>query len=126
MGIGVAAKYSLSDAFALKARVLAELMGGVTPKSGDKAKYPTFIVFEVQPAYSISDRVTIFADIGLNMATHKNYDKARVGIHFNPYVQIGNEWGPSFFGGFKLWTEPKQGDKTPVNWAVPIALNVAF
>jgi hypothetical protein len=64
-------------------------LGGTTPKSGDKQKAPTQIVFEVQPAYSISDSVTIFADIGLNMMTHEDLDKAYVGFHFNPYVSVG-------------------------------------
>jgi hypothetical protein len=133
MGIGLAAKYQINDQFGLKARVLAELMGGTTPKSGDKVKDPTNIIFDILPFFSISDRVTIFADIGINMATHADWDNSLFGFHFNPYVQVGNEWGPSFFAGIKVWTKGRADgdynfvdDKGVIRFAVPIALSVSL
>jgi hypothetical protein len=94
----------------------------------------------VLPFFSINDSVTIFADIGLNIVGQSKYNGNKVadsgfGWHFNPYVQIGNEWGPSFFAGIKLYSSPTWGgtlatsfptNKAIINWSVPIALNVSF
>jgi hypothetical protein len=141
MSIGVAAKYNISDSFGLKARVLAELAGSAKTVGYVAYKDPLQLIFQVLPFFSINDSVTIFADIGLNIVGQSKYDGNKLadsgfGWHFNPYVQIGNEWGPSFFAGIKLWSTPTWGadvagfvtptNKAIINWSVPIALNVSF
>jgi hypothetical protein len=145
IAFGLGMKFSATDSFGIKARLLAEAGGSSkTDLSGDIAiKDPFALIFEVIPFFSVSDSVTIFADIGLNMVGAFKYDgetvaESGVGFHFNPYVQIGNEWGPSFFVGVKVWASPSwvlategtipyvKADKTIINFAVPIALNVSF
>jgi hypothetical protein len=142
IAFGVAAKYSISDAFGLKARVLAEFMGNWKMDGVDKPlNDPIALIAEVLPFFAINDSMTVFADIGINMVGATKYDGNKVadsgvGFHFNPYVQIGSEWGPSFFAGIKVWTTPtwdlfSTGDsiktnKNVIKFAVPIALNVAF
>jgi hypothetical protein len=88
---------------------------------------PFGIIFDVLPYYAISDSFTVFADIGINMMSPKGGDSI-LGFHFNPYIQIGNEWGPSFFAGVKVYTKGKDymTDKTPIYFAVPIGLEVSF
>jgi hypothetical protein len=153
VAVGLAAKYNVSDAFGLKARVMASF-GGKSWVGGDDMEIPNpawdpddedseepetitipgvgafgdnpfNLIFEVLPFFSISDSMTVFADIGINMGMPKGGDSV-IGFHFNPYIQVGNEWGPSFFAGVKVWTTGKAGDKTPVNFAIPIALHVSF
>jgi hypothetical protein len=144
LAIGVAAKYNINDQFGLKARVLAEFMGNTKIEGMDPAlKDPIALIFDVLPFFSLSDSVTIFADIGINMVGATKYDgdtmaDSGLGFHFNPYVQIGNEWGPSFFAGIKVWTQAAwvpatsgtvpfvKADKTIINWEVPIALHIGF
>jgi hypothetical protein len=143
LAIGLAAKYTVSDAFGLKTRVVAEFMGSLkSDASGDKPYNDPFaLIFDILPFFSVSDSVTVFADIGINMVGATKYDgdvvaESGLSFHVNPYVQIGNEWGPSFFAGFKLWTNPAwvmdnkgvfvKADKTIINWEVPIAIAVSF
>jgi hypothetical protein len=61
-----------------------------------------------------------------------------MGWHFNPYLQIGEEWGAKFLAGIKVWSAGKtpaslgeDGAVIPaqdaiINWAVPIAIIVSF
>jgi hypothetical protein len=88
---------------------------------------PFGIIFDVLPYYAISDSFTVYADIGINMSSPKGGDSL-FGFHFNPYVQVGNEWGPAFFAGVKIWTKGKDymTDKTPIYFSVPIGLEVSF
>ncbi|MDR0320958.1 MAG: hypothetical protein LBI28_05595 [Treponema sp.] len=156
IGIGLAAKYAINDAFGIKARVLAkfggkyyqsfseddftedelaalEIYAGILgidldeylARMGGLVDNPFGIIFDVLPYYAISDSFTVFADIGINMMAPKGGDSV-LGFHFNPYIQIGQEWGPSFFAGVKVWTNGKVGDKTPINFAIPIGLEVSF
>jgi hypothetical protein len=66
-----------------------------------------------------------------------------MGWHFNPYLQIGEEWGAKFLAGIKVWSagktpaslgEPDEngiptiipGQDAIIHWAVPIAIIVSF
>jgi hypothetical protein len=133
LAFGVAAKFNVNDAFGIKARVLAEFMGSTTAEAGGisvKTSTPFEMIFEVLPFFAINDSVTIYADIGMNFVGAPDYPGAEstLGWHFNPYVGVGQEWGPTFFAGFKLWADGSKvdADKSAMNWAVPIALNVSF
>jgi hypothetical protein len=150
IAVGLAAKYMVSDAFGLKARLMTKFGGkswweetieednpfydpddeDMGPEKfevtyGGLVENPFGVIFDILPFFAISDSVTIFADIGINMMAPSGGDSV-IGFHFNPYVQIGQEWGPSFFAGVKVWTKGKQGDKTPIFFAVPIAVSVSF
>jgi hypothetical protein len=125
ISIGLAAKYAINDAFGIKARTMASL--------GGKA-YGTSIggfglILDVLPYYAISDSVTVSADIGINMYSPKSGD-SMLTFHFNPYVQVGNEWGPAFFAGVKMYSGKKGAggdpDKSPIYFSVPIGLEVSF
>jgi hypothetical protein len=153
IAIGIAAKYSVSDQFWLKARVMAKFGGKsawsvatewtdeddntVNIKPDDMEGWeesdwmtgagdnPFGLIFDIQPSYAINDSVTVSADIGINMLAPKGGDSV-IGFHFNPYVQVGQEWGPSFLAGFQVYTKGKAGDKTPIYFALPIGLEVSF
>jgi len=118
LGAGIGAKVDITDAFGLKARV-------VTSFAGDDK---TFSLFgDVLPYFGISDNLKIFASLGLGMGKHKDADKANIGFHLNPYVWVGQEWGPSFWAGFKLLANKEGGaDKAAIAWEIPIALGVSF
>jgi hypothetical protein len=50
-----------------------------------------------------------------------------MGWHFNPYLEVGAEWGPKFLFGVKVWSPFKKGnDDAIINWAVPVALHLSF
>jgi opacity protein-like surface antigen len=122
VAIGLAAKYSISDAFSIKARVLALFAGK------DKgSKNPFDLMFEVQPGFAINDNVKVFAALGLNMMLPDGGDTI-IGWHLNPYLWIGQEWGPSFFAGIKLYNDvsSRTTKSSVIKFAVPIGLNIGF
>ena len=118
LAIGVGAKVDITDAFGLKARV-------VTSFAGDDDTFS--LLGDVLPYFAVNDNLKILASLGLGMGKVKDGDGASIGFHVNPYVWIGQEWGPSFWAGFKLWGEKKAGaDEAAINWAIPIAIGVSF
>jgi hypothetical protein len=118
MGVGLGVKYA-SDAFGVKLRVGATLAGE------DKA---TNILADVLPYFSLGDNLTAFVSVGIAMFTPDQGD-GYMAWHFNPYLQVGEEWGAKFLVGVKVDGSDKKGDDgkdAPVNWSVPIALSVSF
>jgi hypothetical protein len=65
--------------------------------------------------------------LGLTMVSPDGGD-AIIGFHFNPYLQVGQEWGPTFYAGVKVYTFGKWdgADKAIINFEVPICLQVSF
>jgi hypothetical protein len=109
MGAGV--KF-VSGGFGMKVRALAGLAGD------DEI---THIRSDVLPYFIISDSFRAYISAGLGVALH---DKdTMLDLHFNPYIEIGQEWGPKFLAGLKIYTE---GDRDRTLWAVPIGLEVSF
>jgi len=134
IGIGLGLKYS-ADAFGIKFRTVLSLPGTDSD--------PFKVLADVLPYYTIADNVTVFGSIGLGIRAPSESEKDNAskagatapesvtGWHFNPYIQIGEEWGAKFLAGFKLWSDgqktgPKKDEAAIVNWAVPIALIVSF
>jgi len=117
MGIGVGLKYA-TDAFGVKARLAATMAGE------DKA---TRILADVMPYFSLGDNLTAFVSVGIGMTAPDSGDTV-FGWHFNPFLQIGEEWGAKFLVGVKVWSagEYAPGVDSVTNWAVPIALMVNF
>jgi hypothetical protein len=129
--------------FGVKFRAVASF-GGNVANDGDKIKDPFGVSFDLLPYFAISDNVCIFLSFGLNMMMPAdNEDLTGVkkgdsvtGFHINPYLQVGPEWGPSFWVGFKLATSgdkvlnsDKDGpgdDNSKIVWSVPIAIQVSF
>jgi opacity protein-like surface antigen len=104
--IGVALKYGFSDSFALKFRALASLFDD-----------DIGILVDVMPVIGINENMTACISVGAaNRGDVTNF-------HFNPFLWIGQEWGPSFWAGIKVWTVDN-GDS--INWSIPIGIGVGF
>jgi len=134
VAIGAGFKFA-SDSFGLKARVGAFLGGKFTPAKGDAFEEPLKLLFDIVPFFPIGDNATLFIAAGIGMQEAQTADKhgskadAVFGWHLNPFIQIGEEWGPKFLAGIKLWSidsEKDAKDKTYLKWAIPIAINVGF
>jgi hypothetical protein len=123
-GLGV--KFA-TDVFGVKFRAQGTFAGGVTPDGGDRIKDPFVLDLDVLPYYVMNENMSIFLSAGLKMTVPDEGDSV-VGFHINPYIQVGPEWGPSFWAGFRLWTDGDKDpdDKTIMNWAIPIGLTVSF
>ena len=113
MGVGVGVKYA-TDAFGLKFRLIAKMAGG------DKA---TKILADVLPNFSLGDNLTAFISVGIGMNMPDGEDSV-LGWHFNPYLQVGEEWGAKFLVGIKV--SSSGGDDAITKWSIPIALSVGF
>jgi hypothetical protein len=136
--IGLAAKMDVTDSFGFKARILAELGGEVKPEKGDSIKDPFILGLDLLPYIGLSDNMKLFIGLGLTMVDFpkvEGQDKpdSLIGWHFNPYLQVGAEWGPTFYVGLRIWSDgvekvtPEKGDKyKTVNFEVPIGIQVSF
>ena len=120
-GLGV--KYDVNDAFGLKARVTASF-------AGDDEIFA--VLGDILPYFTVSDNLKVFASLGLTMLSPSEGD-ALIGFHVNPYVWVGQEWGPCFWAGLKIYgknapanTYAGGPDESLVNWSVPIAFGVSF
>jgi len=120
LGAGLGAKVDITDAFGLKARVVASF-------AGEDEQFG--LIGDILPYFGLNDNIKIFLSGGLGMTTHKDWDDPLINWHINPFVWIGQEWGPSFWAGFKLYGFGKGftgTDKAAIQWEVPIALGVSF
>jgi len=128
--VGLGLKYS-GGAFGVKFRTALSLPGE------DFQEFK--VLADVLPYYVVNDSLRIFVSAGLGIkAPSKNAKDFAdalgldadpvVGWRFNPYVEIGEEWGPKFLVGIKLIADgSKDGDdKAILNFSIPIALSVSF
>jgi len=125
---GLGAQYS-AGSLGVKTRIVASFAGSTkTDVSGaDPVNDPFKLLFDVLPYYGLRDDLKVFLSAGLGLATHKDWDDPFIGWHVNPYVWIGQEWGPSFWAGFKLDGNNNFGvGDGVVNWSIPIAIGVSF
>ena len=141
-GLGV--KFT-ADSFGIKARVVASFAGSSkVDYDGDAGKpdpEPLLLTADILPFFAMNDNLRIFFSAGLGITgvdKNANGDKAKdangddlkatVAWHINPYVEIGQEWGPKFLAGLRIWSDGvKSGDdKALVNWGIPLALHVGF
>jgi len=129
IAVGLGAKVDISETIGLKARVTASLGGDKEKEAGNYGA--TQILADILPYFTINDSMTAFVSVGLAMVQPDEGDAA-IGFHFNPYLQVGSEWGPKFLVGVKVWQglavdgKDSSGEDVKINWAVPIALNVSF
>ncbi|MDR2718220.1 MAG: hypothetical protein LBB89_09175 [Treponema sp.] len=124
VAVGLGAKYTM-DAFGVKFRTVVSI-----PMEEDQSMT---VLADVLPFFSINDNIAAFVSIGLGMmmppSAAPDGAESVVGWHFNPYLQVGSEWGAKFLVGIRAWsTGAKTGyDESKVtNWAVPIAMMVSF
>jgi hypothetical protein len=126
-------------------------------------KYPFSFGIDVLPYYTISDSMKAFLGLGLRMIAGQNenwrdtyaaignaqlaYEKppAIVSWFVNPYVQIGAEWGPTFYAGLRIFSygdektfvpssvantaraaTTRPDEYTPVHVEIPIGIQVSF
>jgi hypothetical protein len=116
MGVGLGLKYA-TDSFGIKLRVAATLAGD--------DKY-TRILADLQPYFSLGDNLSAFISVGIGMTQPEEGDSV-LGWHFNPYIQVGEEWGAKFLAGVKVWSAGElYGSDAITNWAIPIAIIVSF
>ena len=115
IGLGLGLKYS-ADAFGIKFRTALSLPSADTQDTGIK--------FDLLPYFAINDNITAFLNMGLGMTMPKEGD-ATIGWLVNPYVRIGDKWGPSFYAGLQIWSDGV-GDDPAVKWNVPISIMVSF
>jgi len=106
--VGVGMKFGFSDSFALKFRAVGVL-----------AEKDMTVLVDVMPIIGISDNMTAFISLGLGMYN----DLKDVDFHLNPYIQVGSEWGPSFWAGIKLMSS---GSMKKFGFAIPIAIGWSF
>jgi hypothetical protein len=129
---GLAAKFDVNDSFGLKARLLAQFAGSETKYDGaDPVKDPFVLGLDLLPYFAISDSLKAFVGLGLTMASHEDYEKAEIGWHFNPYLQIGQEWGPTFYAGIRAYSlyfdkTGEKNDKSVIHFEIPIGIQVSF
>ncbi|WP_461250938.1 hypothetical protein [Treponema sp. R8-4-B8] len=112
IGIGLGVKFA-TDAFGIKFRTAATLAGE------DKA---TRVLVDLLPYFPLGDNLAAFVSVGIGLTLLDGGD-TMFDWHFNPYLQIGEEWGAKFVVGVKAWSN-NNGEK--INWAVPIAIIVGF
>jgi hypothetical protein len=130
IAIGLAAKFDVNESFGLKARLLAKVAGNTKPDGGDQVDDPIFFGIDLLPYYAINDSLKAFFSVGLWMRNHEDWDDPSVGFHVNPYVQIGAEWGPTFYAGIRLWSDevsqlPDDVDAL-IKFEIPIGIQVSF
>jgi len=122
LAVGLGLKYAVGD-FGAKLRAAASF--------GSELNKKTNILAEVLPYYKLTDSISVYFAAGLGVEAPEEGD-AVVGFHINPYIQVGEEWGPKFLAGFKLMSDGKKGsagngdDTSKITWAVPITIQVSF
>ena len=137
LAVGLGVQYSAGD-FGVKVRGVASFAGSVkiendSGSSPDPTKIPMQVLFDVLPNYRINDNLKVFLSAGIGLIgskTDANGDKvddsSSFGFHINPYVWIGEEWGPSFWAGFKMESVKIGDGDAAVTWAIPIAMGITF
>jgi hypothetical protein len=130
VAVGLAAKFDVNDSFGFKARLLAQFMGK-TDTAGTVAKDPFILGLDLLPYIGISDNLKAYIGLGLVMVSPDVGDSI-IGFHFNPYLQVGAEWGPTFYAGVRVFSYGDKGVKdgketsAPIHFEIPIGLQVSF
>jgi hypothetical protein len=162
LGIGLAAKMDVSDTFGFKARLLARLAGSTKTGGADaEPDGPFALGLDLLPYIGLADNVKLYIGLGLVLLdypevetpdpndmtkTVKTKPDGDFGWHFNPYIQLGAEWGPTFYAGIRVYSlghdkqvDPvdaakkiKAGDTSapntysPIQFEFPIGIQVSF
>ena len=118
LGIGLAAKYDVSEQFGVKLRSIFE----IAMESGATTKARVRV--DVLPYFAVNENVTAYFDAGIYMAGKEN-----TMWHIAPYVRVGSEWGPSFYAGINANNVGQYGSNklvSGVNFAIPVGFIAKF
>jgi len=113
--LGFAIKYG-RDTWGIKFRTMFAI-----PTRSDQS---FGMLFDVLPYFVINENFRAYISAGINIASIDDVT-AGAGWHVNPYIEVGEEWGPKFGAGIKVWAESNFTSPT-VNFEIPIALIVSF
>jgi len=112
--LGVVVKYG-ADSWGIKFRSLF----GIPTRSSQSFG----MLFDVLPYFVINESFRAYVDVGMGIASIDSLS-SNAGWHVNPYIEVGEEWGPKFLAGIKVWAV---GFESPtVKFAVPVAIRVEF
>jgi hypothetical protein len=125
---GLGLKVGLSDLFQIRLRTYAGF-------GGEKAD-PFRLTADVMPYFILSDSLRAGLTIGFAMASFdKDYapytdGESIIGFNINPYIEVGQEWGPKFLAGFYLknngWKQNSGNDDAISNWGFAIGIQSSF
>jgi hypothetical protein len=121
---GLGLKAGLSDLFALKLRAYAGF--------GGEDSDPFTVTADLLPYLTLNDNLRVGVAVGFAMASFDNenlYDKGSVlGFNVNPYIEVGQEWGPKFLAGFKLTNTGKgiAGEDAVTTWSFGFGIQSSF
>jgi len=107
---GLGLKYA-TDSFGVKLRAVGAFAGE------DEL---TRVLADLLPYFILSDSLRVGISLGLGMVMG---DDTSLDWHFNPYLEVGGEWGPTFYAGIMAQSN---GNGDNIGWSVPIAISVSF
>jgi len=120
LNFGLAVKYSGSS-WGIKFRTMFAI-----PINSDQ---PFGLLFDILPYFVINDSFRAYISGGIAIGDAKNFDSSLLSWHVNPYIEIGEEWGPKFLAGIKVYQRlgtTADADDNYVHFAIPLALVVSF
>ena len=128
LSLGLAVKYG-TDSWGIKFRSLFNIPLGKEDADGNPK--PFGLLFDVLPYFVVNENFRVYVSGGVNFGDVKDIKNATTTWHVNPYIEIGEEWGPRFFAGIKVYqrinNKPWDDDMDSlVHFAVPIAIAVSF
>jgi hypothetical protein len=115
-GLGV--KVGISDLFSIRLRTYAGF-------GGEDESFK--LTADVNPYLTLNDNLRVSFTVGFAMLAPKDGDST-IGFNLNPYIEVGQEWGPKFVGGFKLTSDGSKDSKDNgiITWAVAVGILTSF
>jgi hypothetical protein len=125
-GLGV--KAGISDLFQIRLRTYAGF--------GGEDSDPFTITADIMPYLTLSDSLRVGFTLGFAMASYGDgYEPYKdgssiIGFNVNPYIEVGQEWGPKFLAGFYLkangWKQNNGNDDAVSVWGLAIGIQSSF
>jgi len=141
--IGLTANYN-AGGFGIKFRTVMGFAGskkveggGVTVEHDD----PFTLGLDILPSFAVNDKVSVLFGAGLYVVGSekipdpedptKEIDSDPVTAwYINPYITVKSSWwAPNFYAGIRIDNaggDKYNGDKTYIQWSVPIGMAVSF
>jgi hypothetical protein len=117
---GLGLKVGLSDLFQIRFRTVASFGG----EEGE----PFMLTADLNPYLTLSDSLRVGLTLGFAMSSYEDSDSNLTGFNVNPYIEVGQEWGPKFLAGFMLSSDGTKDakDNGIIKWAVGIGIQSSF
>jgi len=116
LSIGLAVKYA-PGSWGIKFRSLFQIPTMEGQSFG--------MLFDFLPYFVINDSFRVYISGGIAIGSVDDIS-AGASWHVNPYIEVGEEWGPKFLAGIKVFQKGDLRGGAPVVFSVPIALLVSF